>query len=281
VLFTAVALLAIRNSLLPRRTAGLILAAVLASSAVRLAMWFITETGKGIANIWVGLVLLFAVAAVMRRMLAIRTVTLQNIYGAISAYLIIGVAFASFFASIGHPSRRPLLRQGQPGSTQAFQYFSFTTLATIGYGDFTAAGSFGRAIADLEALGARYSWSPWWPSWSPGSGLPASRNADQPAPESYPAGSYAPCCGACVPGGNANPAAALEDAKSGGQAHDRPAAPVIAAFGAHKQGMRGRRRVRSGATLAVQGRRARYAPERARCSVSAGMVSAVRLGRSR
>ena len=152
VLFTAVALLAIRNSVLPRRTAGLIVTAVLAGSAIMLALWFITETGKGIANIWAGLVLLFAVAAIVHRTLAISTVTMQNIYGAISAYLIIGVAFASFFAAIGHLNGGHFFADGQQGSTQTFQYFSFTTLTTVGYGDFTAAGSFGRAMADLEAL---------------------------------------------------------------------------------------------------------------------------------
>ena len=152
VLFTAVALLAIRNSVLPRRTAGLIVTAVLAGSAIMLALWFITETGKGIANIWAGVVLLFAVAAIVHRTLAISTVTMQNIYGAISAYLIIGVAFASFFAAIGHLNGGHFFADGQQGSTQTFQYFSFTTLTTVGYGDFTAAGSFGRAMADLEAL---------------------------------------------------------------------------------------------------------------------------------
>ena len=152
VLFTAVALLAIRNSVLPRRTAGLIVTAVLAGSAIMLALWFITETGKGIANIWAGVVLLFAVAAIVHRTLAISTVTMQNIYGAISAYLIIGVAFASFFAAIGHLNGGHFFADGQQGSTQTFQYFSFTTLTTVGYGDYTAAGSFGRAMADLEAL---------------------------------------------------------------------------------------------------------------------------------
>ena len=152
VLFTAVALLAIRNSVLPRRTTGLFVTAVLAGSAIMLALWFITETGKGIANIWAGVVLLFAVAAIVHRTLAISTVTMQNIYGAISAYLIIGVAFASFFAAIGHLNGGHFFADGQQGSTQTFQYFSFTTLTTVGYGDFTAAGSFGRAMADLEAL---------------------------------------------------------------------------------------------------------------------------------
>jgi hypothetical protein len=40
----------------------------------------------------------------------------------------------------------------QPANTQTFQYFSFTTLTTLGYGDFTAAESGGRSIAVLEAL---------------------------------------------------------------------------------------------------------------------------------
>jgi hypothetical protein len=37
-------------------------------------------------------------------------------------------------------------------NTQTFQYFSFTTLTTLGYGDFTAAGDGGRAVAVLEAI---------------------------------------------------------------------------------------------------------------------------------
>jgi ion channel len=187
VLFTAVALLAIRNSLVPRRIAGLIVAAVLAGSAVMLAVWFIAETGKGIANIWAGLVLLFAVAAIMRRTLAIRTVTLQNIYGAISAYLIIGVAFASFFAAIGHLNGGHFFAHGQPGSTQTFQYFSFTTLATVGYGDFTAAGSLGRAMADLEALTGQIFLVTLVAFLVARFRTPGKQPPDQPAPRSHPA----------------------------------------------------------------------------------------------
>ena len=40
----------------------------------------------------------------------------------------------------------------EPANTQTFQYFSFTTLTTLGYGDFTAAESGSRSIAVLEAL---------------------------------------------------------------------------------------------------------------------------------
>ena len=41
---------------------------------------------------------------------------------------------------------------GEPANIRTYQYFSFTTLTTLGYGDFTAGGSFGRAVAVLEAL---------------------------------------------------------------------------------------------------------------------------------
>ncbi len=151
-LFTVAALLALRSSLLPQRTARLILGGVLTGSAIMLAVSFTNEAGRGVASIWAGLVLLFTVVVIVYRVLFIRTVTMQSIYGALSAYLIIGVAFASFFAAIDYLSGGHFFAQGQPDSTQTFQYFSFTTLTTLGYGDFTAAGNFGRAVAVMEAF---------------------------------------------------------------------------------------------------------------------------------
>ena len=43
-------------------------------------------------------------------------------------------------------------RTGRRTTPKTFQYFSFTTLTTLGYGDFTAAGDGGRAVAVLEAI---------------------------------------------------------------------------------------------------------------------------------
>lgn len=150
-LFTVAALLAIRTSFLSRRTAGMIAAVVLAGSAIMIAVSFINQAGRGIANIWAGLLLLFAIVVILHRVLSFTTVTKQSIYAALSVYLIIGVAFASFFAAINYLNGGHFFAQHQPGSTQTFQYFSFSTLTTLGYGDFTAAGNFGRALATLEA----------------------------------------------------------------------------------------------------------------------------------
>jgi hypothetical protein len=151
-LFAVAALLALRNSTVPRRTARLIMVAALAGSAVMLALAFSSQVGEGIANIWTGLVLLFAVVVIVHRVLSFGTVTAQSIYGALSAYMVLGLMFAAFFAAMDHLGGGHFFAHGQLGYPKTFQYFSFTTLTTLGYGDFTAAGNSGRAVAVLEAL---------------------------------------------------------------------------------------------------------------------------------
>jgi Ion channel len=96
------------------------------------------------------------------------------------------VAFASFFAAIDHLSGGHFFASGRPDSTQTYQYFSFTTLTTLGYGDFTAAGNFGRALANLEALTGQIFLVTLVAFLVARSVLPASSNADQPVPGGYP-----------------------------------------------------------------------------------------------
>jgi hypothetical protein len=152
-LFAAVLLLALRTSPLGRRRTILLATCVLAgSAAAAVAALCSPGTGTGIAEIWDGLVLLLTAVIIVRRVLARPTVTVQSIYGALSAYLIVGLMFATFYAAIEHLGGAPFFAGHQPATTQTFQYFSFTTLTTLGYGDFTAAGNGGRAIAVIEAL---------------------------------------------------------------------------------------------------------------------------------
>ena len=142
VLFTFAVLLALRN-------------AAVIGMPVMFALSFSTATGdvgSGIADMWTALVLLAAAVMIVRRVLAFGTVTMQSIYGALSAYLVLGFMFAAVFAAIYHLSGDQFFVVGEKGSTQNFQYFSYTTLTTLGYGDFTAAASSGRSVAVLEAL---------------------------------------------------------------------------------------------------------------------------------
>jgi hypothetical protein len=155
ILFAGAALLALRNSSAPRRMARLTLAALIGGTVIMLILSLSLATGDegtGVANLWAGLILLFAVGVIVRRVLSLGTVTMQSIYGAISAYLIIGLMFAAFYAAIDHLSGHAFFEAGRGDNTQTFQYFSFTTLTTLGYGDFVAVQNGGRAIAVLEAL---------------------------------------------------------------------------------------------------------------------------------
>jgi hypothetical protein len=155
VLFTVAVLLALRNASIPRRAVRLVLVAAVVGMPVMFFLSFSTATGDagtGTADIWTALVLLAAAVMIVRRVLAFGTVTLQSIYGALSAYLVLGFMFAAVFAAIYHFSGDQFFVPGEKASTQTFQYFSYTTLTTLGYGDFTAAANSGRAVAVLEAL---------------------------------------------------------------------------------------------------------------------------------
>jgi Ion channel len=153
-LFVLTGRLALRASRLPgRRARALMLVAVAGSlAAAGLALARPSNGAVAAASLWTGLLLLGTVTLIVVRIVAFPEVTAQSIYGAISAYLLIGLMFAAFYAAISEGHGGHFFAHGQPGNSQTFQYFSFTTLTTLGYGDFTAAGSDGRAIAVMEAL---------------------------------------------------------------------------------------------------------------------------------
>ena len=153
VLFAGVLLLSLRTSPLPAPWPVVIGAVAVIGSAVTVYTSLNgARVGKASEDFWKALLLLLAVIMVVRRVLARPTVTIQSIYGALSAYLITGLMFASVYAGMWHLGTSDFFADNQPANVQTFQYFSFTTLTTLGYGDFTAAENGGRAIAVLEAL---------------------------------------------------------------------------------------------------------------------------------
>ncbi len=152
-LAAAVLALALRTSPLPGRWPVLVAAGTAVGSAAAIgALLTATSAGIGLADLWKALMLLLTAVLIVRRVVAWPAVTVQSIYGALSAYLVTGLMFATSYAAMQHLGETPFFADGQPASLQTFQYFSFTTLTTLGYGDFTAAANGGRAVAVLEAL---------------------------------------------------------------------------------------------------------------------------------
>jgi hypothetical protein len=155
VLFSATVLLAIRSAPMRRRTVRVVVSAGIVVSVLMIIVGVHEggDVGRGVAGIWTGMLLLLTVVLVLRHILMLPAVTAQSIYGAISVYLIIGLMFASWYSAMYWLNGRTFFSQGSHlGATSDFQYFSFTTLTTLGYGDLTAARSAGRAIAVIEAM---------------------------------------------------------------------------------------------------------------------------------
>jgi hypothetical protein len=154
VLFVGVAALALRGEGLRRRTAEVAIIVVVAGSAaaIILALTNAAEASLGVANVWTALILLFSVTLIVRRVLVQPEVTLQSIFGAISAYMIIGLMFAAVYGAMYRFGGDTFFAQRASGNSKTFQYFSFTTLTTLGYGDYTAAATGGQAVAVIEAM---------------------------------------------------------------------------------------------------------------------------------
>src|SRR4051812_550345 len=96
-------------------------------------------------------VLLFALlVAVLNRVLRHRHVTLQTLYGAVCAYFLLGLMFSSIYAAIDSFSTTPFF--GRPVAPAVYSYFSFVTLTTLGFGDYTPATDAGRRIVVIEAV---------------------------------------------------------------------------------------------------------------------------------
>jgi hypothetical protein len=154
VLFLVVAALALRGGRIGRRAARLVVAAAIGGTAVAvtLAVTHPADAGAGVANLWAALVLLGAVVLIVGRVLAQSEVSLQSIFGAVSAYMIIGLMFAAVYNAMNKFDGGTFFAQGATGTGKTFQYFSFTTLTTLGNGDYTARDSGGQAVAVMEAL---------------------------------------------------------------------------------------------------------------------------------
>jgi uncharacterized membrane protein len=155
VLYVGALIVAIKSSRVEGRARlavrGILLGAV--SLAVLGFLVLPRDDAFGVLNAAVAAILITALVVILDRILRRSAVTLQSVFGALSAYLLIGMIFTSVFgvlAWVGDPA--PFFANGQATSPQALQYFSYTTLTTLGYGDFTAAQFPGRNIATFEAL---------------------------------------------------------------------------------------------------------------------------------
>src|SRR5215211_6794315 len=154
VLYATALLLALRAARLSRRSSRLLRAALALGSLV-IGLVAVAVPGRGTEEalaLWLAAVLLTTIIAIIWRLLHHQTVSLQTIFAALSAYLLIGFFFAAVYGAVATLGSAPFFAAGQQAVPSVLQYFSFVTMTTTGYGDYTPLGSVARSLAVLEAL---------------------------------------------------------------------------------------------------------------------------------
>jgi len=125
---------------------------VLAVSAAIVSIVWEGEALAGMVGALSGLLTL-AIAVVVAASVVTRSeVDAQSIEGAICVYLLLGIFFMFIYGLIALFGSVPLFAEGTDGTRSLRVYFSYVTLATLGYGDYTPAGNFGHLMAVAEAL---------------------------------------------------------------------------------------------------------------------------------
>jgi hypothetical protein len=94
--------------------------------------------------------ILFSTCCVMGYVLRARTITRDQIYAGICMYVMLGFAFGAVFYLVNILNPNSFAANGT--ESPDLMYFSFVTLATLGYGDITPKTNIARSLAVIEAL---------------------------------------------------------------------------------------------------------------------------------
>ncbi|MBI3924919.1 MAG: hypothetical protein HY319_05210 [Armatimonadetes bacterium] len=143
----------------PRR----LVAAVLLSLPAQLAL--LIPVAHGMHTPWRPLIasffLLYVTIAILLDVFSSSDVSLDKLFGAVSAYLLVGIVFGLVYSAmdtlapgsfgVTYKASAPLASDDWE-SFNNFMYFSLVTLSTVGYGDIVPLTESTRALSMLEAV---------------------------------------------------------------------------------------------------------------------------------
>jgi hypothetical protein len=145
---------ALRASHAPRAVrlcANVVFAAAILAVAADLAT---PRDGGLLGSTFLAATLLYLVApfSIVRDLARREGVDRQTMFGALAAYLLLGMAFAFGYRCLGILQPGPFFGDAGDGRLSQCLFFSFVTLTTTGYGNLVPAGNPGQSLAVLEAL---------------------------------------------------------------------------------------------------------------------------------
>ena len=131
-----------------------------------LFFWWTVRIIESMPVVFAGLALssvffLFVLFVLLRHVIRSRHANAGTIYAAMSAYLLIGVTWAFFYAMVEITSpgsfdfgshAEQAEHYARHGELRLFSYYSLVTLSTLGYGDITPVSALARSLSTLEAV---------------------------------------------------------------------------------------------------------------------------------
>jgi hypothetical protein len=102
----------------------------------------------------------FTVVMLVRSLVKAPIVTWDTVIGAFSGYVLIGVVWTQLYCAIDLVNRQAFSLAGQPLAEDLtrlqrhalLEYFSFSTLSTVGFGDLVPVSQTARGLATFEAI---------------------------------------------------------------------------------------------------------------------------------
>jgi hypothetical protein len=144
----AVALWTSRAGGLAARLLVVAVAAVLAAVQLETTDRVLTSA----ASVLAGLFVVATIFVIARGVIGEREVNQQAVVGAVCLFLLLGMLFTFVYSVVAVYGDGPFFAQDTDGTTAVRQYFSFVTLTTVGYGDYSPASDLGRTLSNAEAL---------------------------------------------------------------------------------------------------------------------------------
>jgi hypothetical protein len=147
-----VAVLTSRTPAATRRTAGLAVAIAVLGAGIAAAVGSPRASLTYAASALLLALTAGVILAGLVRLVIERGVVLQAVFGALAVYVLVGLTFGFVIGAIATGSSTDYFVSGTDATQSTRVYFSFTTLTTTGYGDYTPATRGGHALAVLEML---------------------------------------------------------------------------------------------------------------------------------
>lgn len=136
-------------------------AIVLVAIALRIVSLETGHVGLSTLSLWLWTAIgLYAVFVALRFALRSSIVTSEHLYAALSAYLLCGVFMGVLYWSLDQVWSNSIIVNGpgasEPSLPMEGVYFSFITLATVGYGDMVPGNGVVRNLAIVEAIAGQF-----------------------------------------------------------------------------------------------------------------------------